>query len=177
MPINLWEPYLSKKGETMKNKIFAAKGFSLLELMVVIAIIAISAALAIPNLFSDIPKYNLSAGARELLSAMQLARMTAIKENSNVVLSFNSGTRTLTIYVDDGEGGGTAEDKVRNGAERLVKSYQLPPGIELLSPSFGQAVQFNNRGIPDLNGDASVRNRLSKTKIVRLLASGHSRIQ
>ena len=177
MPINLWEPYISKKGETMKNLIFATKGFSLLELMVVIAIIAISAALAIPNLFSDIPKYNLSTGARELLSAMQLARMTAIKENSNVVLSFNSGTCSLTIYVDDGEGGGTAEDKVRNGAERLVKSYQMPSGIELLSPSFGQAVQFNNRGIPDLNGDATVRNRLSKTKIVRLLASGHSRIQ
>jgi len=88
----------------MKNLISTTKGFSLLELMVVIAIIAISAAFAIPNLFSDIPKYNLSAGARELLSAMQLARMTAIKENSNVVLSFNSGTRSLTIYVDDGEG-------------------------------------------------------------------------
>jgi type IV fimbrial biogenesis protein FimT len=161
----------------MKNQILATKGFSLLELMVVIAIIAIASAIAIPNLFSDIPKYNLGAGARELLSAMQLARMTAIKENSNVVLSFNSGTRSLTIYVDDGEGGGIAEDKVRNGAERLVKSYQMPSGIELLSPSFGQSVQFNNRGIPDLNGDASVRNRLSKTKTVRLLASGHSRIQ
>jgi prepilin-type N-terminal cleavage/methylation domain-containing protein len=161
----------------MKNTSLCSKGFSLLELMIVIAIIAIFSAFAVPNTINDIPKYNLGAGTRELLSAMQLARMTAIKENSNVVLSFNSVTRLLTIFVDDGEGGGTAEDKVRNGAERLVKSYQMPSGIELLTPSFGQAVQFNNRGIPDLNGDASLRNRLSKTKTVRLLASGHSRIQ
>ena len=108
---------------------------------------------------------------------MQLARMTAIKENSNVVLSFDPAAGSVTIHVDDGEGGGTAEDKVRNGAERLVKFYRMPSGIELLSPSFGQVIQFNNRGIPDVNGDASVRNKLSKTNTVRLLASGHSRIQ
>jgi len=161
----------------MKNHLIGIKGFSLVELLIVIAIIAILSAFAIPNLFSDIPKYNLGAGAREILSAFQLARMTAIKENSNVVLSFNPGAGSLTIYVDDGEGGGTAEDKVRNGAERLVKFYRMPSGIDLLTPSFGQVIQFNNRGIPDVNGNASVRNKFSKTKTVTLLASGHSRIQ
>ena len=95
---------------------------------------------------------------------MQLARMTAIKENSNVVVSFDPVAGSVTIHVDD-------------GAERLVKFYRMPSGIELLSPSFGQVIQFNNRGIPDVNGDASVRNKLSKTNTVRLLASGHSRIQ
>lgn len=161
----------------MKNYSIGAKGFSIIELLVVIAIIGILATLAIPNFISSIPKYNLGAGARELLSAMKLARMMAIKENSNVVLSFDHVTGLLTVHVDNGEGGGAADDKVRNGAERLIKFYHMPSGIELLTPSFGQVISFNNRGIPDVNGDASVRNKLSKTNTVRLLASGHARIQ
>jgi len=161
----------------MKHHSIGTTGFTIVELLVVIAIIGILASLAIPNFISSIPKYNLGAGARELLSAMQLTRMTAIKENSNVALSFDPVTGSLTVHVDNGEGGGTADDKVRNGAERLIKFYQMPSGIELLSPSFGQVILFNNRGIPDVNGDASVRNKLSKTCTIRLLASGHARIQ
>ena len=154
------------------------KGFSLIELLVVIGIIAILATIAIPNYVSYIPKYNLGAGAREIISAMQLARMTSIKENSDVVVSFNEGANSLTVFVDDGEGGGTARDGERTGAERLVRAYQMPSGIKLVSPiSFGDIVQFNNRGIPDVNGDVIVINKLSKTNTVRLLASGHSRIQ
>jgi type IV fimbrial biogenesis protein FimT len=151
----------------MKHNSIGIKGFSLVELLVIISIIAIMATVAIPNLVSYIPKYNLGAGARELLSAMQLARMTAIKENSDVVVSFNPGANSLTIFADDGA-----------GAARLIRAYQMPFGIKMVSPlSFGNIVQFNNRGIPDKNGEASVINTLSKTRTVRLLASGHARIQ
>jgi len=161
----------------MKHHLSNTKGFRLIELLVIIGIIGILTTIAVPSWISGIPKYKLGAGARELLSAMNLARMTAIKENSNVVLSFDPGTGSLTAYVDNGEGGGTTDDKLRNGAERLVRFYQMPSGIQLLTPGFGQVISFNSRGIPDVNGVASVKNTLGQINTVRVLASGHARIQ
>jgi len=65
------------------------KGFTLVEVVVTIAIIAILAAVATPVILRWLPDYRLRMAARDLFSNMQLAKMTAVKSNTNVAVVFN----------------------------------------------------------------------------------------
>jgi type IV fimbrial biogenesis protein FimT len=61
-----------------------ARGFTAVELMVTVAVIAIVAALAAPNFNSMIQSSRLTAGANDLVAALQTARMEAIRYNARV---------------------------------------------------------------------------------------------
>jgi hypothetical protein len=67
------------------------------------------------------------------------------------VVEFN--TDSYTIFVDNGEGGGTAADWNRNGSEIIAQDRDLPTGVQidtasLSFPSFNSKTRFNGRGIP-----------------------------
>jgi hypothetical protein len=81
----------------------------------------------------------------------------------------------LFAFLDNGDGGGTAEDGFQNGTERLVNKIDLPAGIVLKNPTFGSLVQFNNRGMPNAGGDVVLENN-SLSKTVRLFLSGKTNI-
>jgi len=57
--------------------------------MVTVAIIGITASIAIPSYFKMLPHLRLKSAARDVASAMQSARMTAISKNSTQTLNFN----------------------------------------------------------------------------------------
>lgn len=153
----------------------SGKGFTVVELLTVIALMAVLSAIAIPNIIGTLPRQRLGGSAREILSVLHFAKMSAIKENSNVVVNFNPGNSDCTVFVDDGEGGATPEDGLRSGGERLLKRYAMPPGVNLPAPSFGNVLSFNNRGFADASGDVTVQNSMGNRKI-RVLPSGHCKI-
>ena len=66
----------------MKTRI--PRGFSLLELMIVIIVAAILAAFALPSFRTYFVRSNLASSANNLLAAMNTARAEAIKRNANV---------------------------------------------------------------------------------------------
>lgn len=59
-------------------------GFSLIELMVVVAVVAILAVVAYPSLGAVINSNRLSANANELVASLQFARSEAIRRNAQV---------------------------------------------------------------------------------------------
>ena len=64
----------------MKNR---QKGFSLIELMTVVAIIGILAAMAFPAISRYVRNYQIEGGAQQVTSEVQLARTKAIMRNVN----------------------------------------------------------------------------------------------
>jgi prepilin-type N-terminal cleavage/methylation domain-containing protein len=136
-------------------------GFTLIELMVVIVLIATLTAISIPNFLAYLPNASLKSAARELYSNLQLAKMGAIKNNTNCTITFSapgtyaiSGAMTETVALAD-YGYGVTFDGPSN-------------------ETFDEAsIAFNSRGIPSDDGYAYLSNA-ANTRYYRvgLLTSG-----
>ena len=79
-----------------KNGFSTSKGFTLIEMMIVIAVIAILASLALPSYRSIIEKRAVTSGAKQVKAFMSAAQLTSVKRNQYVAVNFES-------WVDGGE--------------------------------------------------------------------------
>lgn len=147
-------------------------GFTLWEMMTVIGIIAILAATAIPNFLAWLPKYKLGAAARDLLSAMQHARLTAVKNNAAVQVKFYPDRNNYKIFADyDG-------DKDQDADEPTIKSSNMPAGVDLRGTNFtNDTLNFNSMGLASGSGGTiSIANNQDKLSRIRVNRTGNSRI-
>ncbi|MEE8430495.1 MAG: GspH/FimT family pseudopilin [Candidatus Desulfatibia sp.] len=72
-------------------------GFTIVELIIVIAVMGIMAAIAVPNFMSYLPDARLKSAARDLYSNLRRAKIGAIKSNKKWAIVFNADAGTYEV--------------------------------------------------------------------------------
>jgi type IV fimbrial biogenesis protein FimT len=112
-------------------------GFTLVELLVVVALVAVLAALAVPSFAGMFQRHRVDAVRHELLASLQLARVEAIRLGAAVVLERQSDCATVLesgqhwgcgwqMYAD--LNGNNSRD---TATEPILQSSSLPPHTSL----------------------------------------------
>jgi prepilin-type N-terminal cleavage/methylation domain-containing protein len=137
-------------------------GFTLVEVMIVIAIIGIIAGIAVPGYLSWLPNYRLRSAVLDLEGNIQWTRLQAIKRNQTWAVLFDNANDIYYVCSDPG-GNGLWDGPVSMGGdgdtvEKSVNLADYGSGINISavsSPDF----TFSNRGIAGFNYTANLTNQ------------------
>lgn len=122
-------------------------GFTLIELIIVIALIGIIGGIAAPLINSYMRDARLRESVRNLKSDFELAKIRAVRANAHVAVTFDTVNDRYTIFVDDGAGGGNPGDLIQNGGEVVIKTVNLPDDVDMYEASFtGGAARVGFQG-------------------------------
>lgn len=123
------------------------RGFTLLELIIVITVFGIIAAISIPALNSTTRRSELRAAAREMYGHFQRAKSEAIKRNQPVAIVFDtSGVDYYQVFVDSST---DPPNATLDAGEDLLAEVSMPNGLELQNITFtASATGFDVQGRP-----------------------------
>lgn len=140
----------------MKNQ----RGFTLLELMVAVAMIAIVASLAMPSWREFVANRRAAGASRDVYNALQHTRMLAIKEGRTASVQFVEDTTTseendfLTLRVGFDSGTVPVDDAFEIDATELELEVKLPEGV--VGTVNSNPMQYNSRGILNGGGNGTI---------------------
>jgi len=117
------------------------KGFSLIELIIVIALIAIMAGVMTPSFLQWRDRSKIKGDAGNLRASFEMAKLRAIKHNTNVVVTFPD-TTSYQAFIDTNNNG------AQDAGEERIANRTLSPGVTITANTFtGNDMAFNPRGM------------------------------
>jgi len=154
------------------------QGFTILEVMVTVSILAFVVALAVPNFSNLIVRQSINAQAATIASTMSAARTNAISAGGTARACWNSGTVTATI------GGQTIPAGhmiVVDTAGDVIKQIQYRnDGYYSDVEPAGTCIDFDDQGRSGAGGDilfgvCREEDNIADSKIVRVSRMGRAR--
>ncbi len=148
------------------------KGITLIEMVVVMAIIAIGAVLFAPNIGRWIPNYRLRSASRDVVSLLRTAQMKAISNNRHYGVYFDPGGSIILQQT-------TASDtSVDANWSSEGDALNLPPGVTISAIAFPNRRAFFNANSTSSTGSMTLQNRKGSKKTISLTtATGRINVQ
>lgn len=125
------------------------RGISMLEMMIVVVVIGLLAAISVPNLSGAIKKMKFDNEGRDLVSSLRYARSAAITLQQPVGVYFNTSEKKVLTFLDRVDPGGNAYD----AGDSLLRSDSLETTVSYFGTTFsGQTVVFQPDGRANAGG-------------------------
>lgn len=146
------------------------RGFTLVELMITIAVLAILISLAAPSLSDTLDKRRIIGAAEAIYSQMQFARSEAIKSGRDIKLSYTSGTTWCSgMREDDGTTCNCTQTNPTNSAACAILGDGSTRVLKTLSVSNFENISL---AVQDVNGVAATTPRLEFDNVRATLDTG-----